>query len=242
MGKAIKVFLAEANKNTLRYWRDVLLAEDKFRDGSTTIVVVGTETQLSQIEARVLKEQPDILVSDIIFEDYRLGQLDGLDRAFALQNQLQTLGVVIITASESASTLHRFRELQGRSSSQVGSAYLIKQPEEWELPAVLHTVARGNNFYDPRLAERVNRLEKVHALTSEEITIIELMREGCKNKRIAALLAERNYTPQPLSQDTIQRCISYLYQQFDIDTWQLAAEGKEARQVFTNLMRHILDG
>lgn len=150
----------------------------------------------------VQREQPDILVLDIMMPDQ-----DGFEVAEALARGSQGTAIVILTARKRLQDAVRAREL--------GLAgYLLKDMEPKRLCDILMKVAEGHDMIDRRLVDSMLAWDEpsefqgppglIEPLTGQQIRVLSLIGAGMSNEEIATLLR--------VSENTIKTHVRHIYQ------------------------------
>jgi DNA-binding NarL/FixJ family response regulator len=137
-------------------------------------------------KARQLK--PDVVVMDII-----MPELNGLDATRQIVGASPSIGVVVLTMSESAELA---REVLGAGAR----GYVLKADAGRELVAAVRSLARHKPYFSPSISRKIlgqpeppsagdlpDRAPRVR-LTPREREVVQLLAEGKSNKKVAAIL------------------------------------------------------
>lgn len=183
----------------------VLLADDHdiLRDGlrmllemANDIQVVGEARTGREAVAEVVRLHPDVVLMDI-----SMPELDGVEAARRLRQQMPDVRVLFLTMHEADE--YFFRALQAGAAG-----YIIKRTASADLLAAVRAVARGESFLSPSVAhtlvadytERSTRSSRPSAspneesadasdnyetLTSREREVLQMVGEGYTNQDIA---------------------------------------------------------
>ena len=173
----------------------ILIADDHalFRDGLRSLLtaqgheVVGEAKNGKQAVAMAKEIAPDLVLMDL-----SMPEMDGIAATKLLTAEMPNVRVVILTASESDTTL--FEAI--KSGAQ---GYLIKNLEADDFFALLDRASNGEPAFTPALARRLlvefaKPEEKPAAteqdsLTDREREVLELMVEGVvSNRKLAKRL------------------------------------------------------
>lgn len=173
----------------------ILIADDHalFRDGLRSLLtaqgheVVGEAKNGKQAVAMAKEIAPDLVLMDL-----SMPEMDGIAATKLLTAEMPNVKVVILTASESDTTL--FEAI--KSGAQ---GYLIKNLEADDFFALLDRASNGEPAFTPALARRLlvefaKPEEKPAAtepdsLTDREREVLELMVEGVvSNRKLAKRL------------------------------------------------------
>lgn len=173
----------------------ILIADDHalFRDGLRSLLtaqgheVVGEAKNGREAVAMAREIGPEMVLLDL-----SMPEMDGLAATKAITAEMPNVKVVILTASESDSTL--FDAV--KSGAQ---GYLVKNLEADDFFALLGRAANGEPAFTPALARRLlvefskppekPAAQEPDALTDRERQVLELMVEGVvSNRKLAKRL------------------------------------------------------
>jgi DNA-binding NarL/FixJ family response regulator len=167
----------------------ILIADDHslFRDGLRSLLtaegheVVGEAKNGREAVALARKTNPDLVLMDL-----SMPEVDGLAATKILSAELPHLKVVILTASESDTSL--FEAI--KSGAQ---GYLLKNLEAEDFFALLERAAKGEPAFTPLIARRLlvefakppaaASPAEEEPLTAREREVLELMVEGVTSNR-----------------------------------------------------------
>jgi len=157
------------------------------------LVVVGDAPTVDRTQLADLR--PDIMVLDI--DGLALSVEEAID--ISERASPQTLVCVI-------SAQHRPRVMQ-RALSAKAAAYVVKDTTPSMMIEIVHTVARGEFYADPRLAgamlrRRSTRSTEASELSSREFEIVRLIADGLSNREIGNRLS--------LSEKTVKNHVSHI--------------------------------
>lgn len=175
----------------------VLLAEDHaiVRQGLSALLNVDGHFKIvgEARNGRQAVELAQTLKPDVILMDIAMPVLNGLEATRQILAANPAAKVVILSAHSDDAYLD--------SMSAVGAmGFLEKQTSAEILTKAIHEVAKGNKFFGPTVAKRLqcgahkpldrNGRPKTnsHRLTSRESEVLQLVAEGSANKQIAAEL------------------------------------------------------
>jgi DNA-binding NarL/FixJ family response regulator len=173
----------------------VVVAEDHYlvREGirraledADDIEVVATVGTAVELVESVLREAPDVIVTDIRMPPGH--HTEGIDAALRLRSTRPTLGVVVLSQyADAAYAMELLRE------GNEGLAYLLKErvgrPEQ--LIEAVREVASGGSVIDPDVVatlvaqNRQRSPSPLSDLTEREMEVLEQMAQGRTNAGVA---------------------------------------------------------
>lgn len=146
----------------------------------TDYKLVGRARSGSDALAEVEREMPDILLLDV-----NMPGGSGLDVLRQLRGRKRAPAVVLLTAGMDETQL-----LMADSLSPEG--IVLKTADPAHLIDCMESVRKGEPWIDPEIAERTRRARERashgKAVTPRERELIELVRQGLRNRDIAAQL------------------------------------------------------
>jgi two-component system response regulator DegU len=185
-GRSVRLYLVEPQRLVADALRQVY-AQD------AQLVVVGDSPVMDVAEVAALR--PDIVILDI----------DGLSTTVeeainACEGASPQTLVCVLSAQ------HRPRIMQ-RALSAKAVAYIVKDTTPGMMIEIVHTVARGEYYADPRLAgamlrRRTSRSTEASELSSREFEIVRLIADGLSNREIGNRLS--------LSEKTVKNHVSHI--------------------------------
>jgi DNA-binding NarL/FixJ family response regulator len=164
----------------------ILCVEDHpvFREGLTTIIgsqrdmlLAAEATNAAEAVAEFRRHRPDITLMDL-----RLPGANGTDTLIAIRGEFPESRIIILTTSDSDGEIHR-------ALRAGASAYILKSVPKNELLAVIRSVHAGKRHIPAGVAARLAEHMGDEDLTARELEVLQLIRDGNRNKEIAGLLA-----------------------------------------------------
>ena len=179
--KRITVLLAEDHQIVREGFRSLLKQE---RD----IEVVGEAETGRQAVQLTRKLRPAVVVMDIA-----MPQLNGLEATRQIRKDFPDTKVLILSAHSDEAYVEQVAELGA-------AGFLLKQTSSHDLAAAIREVHKGNTFFNPTNARRLQDRgkkpaarggqfkQKGNRLSSREMEVLQLIAEGKPNKQVAAEL------------------------------------------------------
>ncbi|VWB61893.1 two component LuxR family transcriptional regulator [Burkholderia aenigmatica] len=156
--------------------------------GSSTIKLLGTVSNSTDLVAMLDEQQSDVLVVDYVMPGGKYG--DGLALLSFLQRRYPAIHLVTITMIDNPSVLHAIQR-QG-----VG-CILSKSDAMSHLVGAVHAAYVGANYLSPfvkQLLEETKSSSNTRALTAREIEVVRLYGAGLTVGEIAVQLHRSKQT------------------------------------------------
>lgn len=158
-----------------------------------TIDVIGDCAEASDVRLGQLR--PDIVLIDIDELSVSIEEAIGACERSSPQSRICAL-----------SAQHRPRVMQ-RALAAKADAYIAKDTPPAALVEIMHSIAAGESYADPRIAgailrRRSGRTPDVGDLSSREFEIVRLIAEGLSNREIGKRLT--------LSEKTVKNHVSHI--------------------------------
>lgn len=164
----------------------ILIVEDHpiFREGLSIILgsqqdmlLVAQAANAVEAVAEFRRHRPDITLMDL-----RLPGSNGTDTLIAIRGEFPQARIVMLTTSDSDGEIHR-------ALRAGASAYILKSMPKNDLLAVVRSVHAGSRHIPPEVAARLAEHMGDADLTTRELEVLRLIRDGYRNKQIADELA-----------------------------------------------------
>lgn len=164
----------------------ILSVEDHpvFRQGLATIletepdmVLVAQAANGVEAIAEFRRHRPDITLMDL-----RLPGSNGTDILIAIRGEFPDARIIMLSSSDSDGEIQR--------ALRSGAAgYVLKSMPQDDLLAVIRSVHSGKRHVPPEVAALLAEHLGEEDLTCRELEVLQLVREGYKNKQIADQLS-----------------------------------------------------
>lgn len=160
----------------------ILTVEDHpvFRAGLTTIItsepdllLVGQATNGAEAIAEFRRHRPDITLMDL-----RLPGINGTDTLIAIRGEYPDARIIMLTTADGDVDIQR--------AMRTGAwGYILKSTPQQELLKVVRAVHAGRRQVPPEVAIRLAEHLGKEDLTTRELEVLRLIRDGYRNKQIA---------------------------------------------------------
>ncbi len=160
----------------------ILSVEDHpvFREGLSTIIasqpdmlLVAQAANAAEALAEFRRHRPDITLMDL-----RLPGTNGTDALIAIRGEHPQARIIMLTTSDSDGEIQR--------ALRAGAcAYILKSMPKNELLGVIRSVHSGKRHVPADVAARLAEHMGDDELTTRELEVLHLIRDGYRNKQIA---------------------------------------------------------
>jgi DNA-binding NarL/FixJ family response regulator len=155
-----------------------------FREGLSTIITSQQDMALIAQAANAIeavtefrRHRPDITLMDL-----RLPGTNGTDTLVAIRGEFPRARIIMLTTSDSDGEIQR-------AMRAGASGYILKSTPKNELLAVIRAVHGGKKHIPAEVAARIAEHLGEEDLTTRELDVLRLIRDGYRNKQIADRLA-----------------------------------------------------
>jgi len=179
----------------------VLLGVRRTLEHCEDIEIVGEASSAREVMALAERRNPDIVLTDL-----RMPGVNGGELIAAIRERHPELKVVVMSASDDAESI--------KTASDAGAcAFVVKSVRPTDLPSVLRQARSGavRHIANPRAAEAQGELEEPEqrfALTSRELTVLEMVAAGETSKAISKELW--------LSEHTVKFHLTNIYRKLGV--------------------------
>jgi DNA-binding NarL/FixJ family response regulator len=155
-----------------------------FREGLATIIGSQPDMQLvaqapdgKEAIAQFRRYRPDITLMDL-----RLPGVDGADALVAIRTEFRDARIIMLTTSDTDGDIQR-------ALRAGASAYILKSMSKDEILNVMRCVHDRGRYIHPAVAARIAEHLGEENLTPREVEILQLIRDGYRNKQVADRLS-----------------------------------------------------
>lgn len=138
------------------------------------ISIIGTANNGEELLDIVKLKEPHVVLTDI-----RMPKMDGIAVTKAIKQQFPHIKVIAFTMFDQSDAVQQML-------AAGASGYLLKNSALTEVLEAIHTVYKGNNYFDANInIEATNQNKKKGVLTKRQIEILELVAQGKTSREIA---------------------------------------------------------
>ena len=146
-------------------------------DSQTDMLLVSRAGNAAEAIAEFRRHRPDVTLMDL-----RLPGTNGTDTLIAIRGEFPQARIIMLTTSDSDGEIQR-------ALRAGAAAYLLKSMPKHELLNVIRSVHSGHRHVPPDVAARLAEHLGEEDLTTRELEVLRLIRDGYRNKQIADQLA-----------------------------------------------------
>jgi DNA-binding NarL/FixJ family response regulator len=160
----------------------ILCVEDHpvFREGLRAMIeaepdmtLVGHAPNAAEAIAQFRRHRPDVTLMDL-----RIPGANGTDALISIRGEFPQARIIMLTTSDGDAEIQR--------AMRAGAcAYILKSMPLDELLGVIRSVHAGRRHIPPEVAARLAEYMGDDDLTTRELEVLRLIREGYRNKQIA---------------------------------------------------------
>jgi DNA-binding NarL/FixJ family response regulator len=160
----------------------ILSVEDHpvVREGLKTVIgsqpdmiLVAQAGNAEQAVAEFRRHRPDITLMDL-----RLPGTNGTDALIAIRGEFPNARIIMLTTSDSDGEIQR-------AMRAGAAAYLLKSMPNDQILSVIRSVHAGRKHVPTEVAARLAEHLGEEDLTTRELDVLRLIRDGSRNKQIA---------------------------------------------------------
>lgn len=155
-----------------------------FREGLSTVLasqpdmlLVGQAVNAVEALSIFRQQRPDITLMDL-----RLPGTDGIDALIAIRGEFKDARIIMLTTSDSDGDIQR-------ALRAGASGYILKSMPKTQMLEVIRSVHAGRRHVPSEVAARLAEHMGDEDLTSREVEVLRLIRDGYRNKQVADQLA-----------------------------------------------------
>ena len=164
----------------------ILSVEDHpvFREGLATIIGSQQDMLLVAQAANAIEAMAEFRLHrpDITLMDLRLPGTNGADTMIAIRGEFPRAHIIMLSTSDSDGEIQR-------AMRAGASAYILKSMPKDELLNVVRSVHAGRRHIPPEVAARLAEHLGDEDLSTRELEVLRLIRDGYRNKQIADQLS-----------------------------------------------------
>ncbi|HEU4795880.1 MAG TPA: response regulator transcription factor [Pyrinomonadaceae bacterium] len=159
-------------------------AHPVFREGLNTIFSSQPDMLLVAEAANAVEAMSEFRrhLPDITLMGIRLPGTDGINTLIAIRSEFPSARIIMLTSADGDAEIQR-------ALRAGAAAYVLKSMPKDELLSVVRSVHEGGRYIPEAIAARLAEHLGEDELTTRELEVLELIRDGYRNKQIADRLA-----------------------------------------------------
>ena len=142
------------------------------------MVFAGHAANAVEAIAQFRRHRPDVTLMDL-----RLPGANGTDVLISIRGEFPQARIIMLTTSDGDADIQR-------AMRAGASAYILKSMPMEELLGVIRSVHAGRRHVPPEVAARLAEHMGDDDLTARELQVLQLIRDGYRNKQIADQLVD----------------------------------------------------
>lgn len=192
----------------------VLVVDDHHVVRSGVVASLGIEDDLAVVGEAESGEQALAIYAehapDVVLMDLRMRGGNGIETTAALRAKVPDARVLMYTTFDGEEDVYRAVQAGARG-------YLLKSAPRDELITAIRTVAAGERYLPPELAQRLAQRVAGPEISEREVEVLRLISAGKSNKEIGSTLH--------IAEDTVKRHVSNILTKLGVsDRAQAATE------------------
>jgi DNA-binding NarL/FixJ family response regulator len=146
-------------------------------DGEPDMLLVAHAPNATEAIAQFRRCRPDVTLMDL-----RLPGADGIDILVSIRGEFPQARIIMLTSADGDAGIQR-------ALRAGASGYILKSMPMEDLLGVIRSVHAGRRHIPPQVAARLAEYMGDGDLTARELDVLQLIRDGHRNKQIADRLA-----------------------------------------------------
>lgn len=186
---------------------------------------VTNQYSSAEFALRVLHDQPDINIPDLILLDLQLTGMSGIEAIPRLKKAMPKAQIIILSQSDNEGDVLK-------AITEGASGYLLKSSTVTQVIEAIRTVMDGGSSLDPRVANyllkqlrtNLKKTEVQSLVTNREMEILGLLAEGFVKKEISDKL--------DISYRTVDTHVRHIYEKLNVNNGPAAVNAAHKLGLF----------